>query len=345
MNIRTSRIVGLAGVIAGCWLSFAACAASVDDEGLRKEALSELGLLPAIAVSLDAPMARLGRELFWDTRLSGDGRTACASCHHAADWGADRRPFSPDARRKLTSRNSQTVFNSMLQPSLRWTGDRKSGAHQAERSLTGSMGFNEAAQVVPLLQQHGYEKAFKSIWPNEPAPLTPTNYAKALEAYQSTLVTPSAFDRFLEGNLSALTTPQKAGLRVFLDAGCADCHSGPLLGGKSLRKFGVRRPYWEATKSSKQDLGLAETTKKEEDHARFRVSMLRNIAKTGPYFHDGSVSDLPGAVQVMAEVQLGNRLSEQELKSLVEFLESLTGEVPANFSPPSRETNKAGNKN
>lgn len=147
-------------------------------------------------------------------------------------------------------------------------------------------------------------------------------------------MTPAPFDRFLSGENDALTAQQKAGLKVFLDAGCADCHSGPLLGGRGLKQFGLKKDYWLATRSEKQDAGLFETTKVESDRNRFRVSMLRNIAKTGPFFHDGSIADLKEAAQAMAEVQLGSRLPEADAAGIVSFLESLTGAIPANYHAP-----------
>lgn len=300
-------VLGLAAFVS----AGTALAQAPDDTRLQSEAQKQFGVLESVPPSAIGPAAELGRALFWDTRLSADGQTACASCHHAADWGADRRPFSPDARGKLTARNSQTVFNAMLQPALRWTGDRKSGAHQAERSLTGSMGFTNAVAVVPLLRRHGYEPRFRQVWPDDPAPLTVTNYAKALETYQSTLVTPAPFDRFLAGDRTALNGSQKAG----------------------LRRFGVKKPYWEATKSAKRDTGLHETTKLEGDRDKFRVSMLRNVAQTAPYFHDGSVAELKEAVQVMADVQLGRRLSDADAAAVEQFFGSLSGDVPMSFSP------------
>ena len=282
---------------------------------------------------LEQPMVQLGRRLFWDQRLSSTGTIACASCHTVEAWGADARPTSTDARGRQTKRNSQTVLLAMLQPKLRWTSDRDSGAHQAEKSLTGSMGFAKADDVVPLLQQHGYEDHFRAAWPDVAEPVTPQHYAQALQAYQATLVTPAPFDRFLQGDTNALTAAQKHGLRTFLDTGCADCHDGALLGGTRLRKFGVEKPYWEATGSAKVDEGLFTTTEKEADRHRFRVSMLRNVAKTGPWFHDGSVADLQRAVQVMAEVQFGERLADADAAAIVAFLASLTGEVPRHYGP------------
>jgi len=283
---------------------------------------------------LEKPMVELGRHLFWDKRLSANATIACASCHAAKNWGADSARFSKDARGKLTKRNSQTVFNSMLQPHLRWTGDRKSGAHQAENSLAGSLGFANADEVVALLEQHGYESKFQNAFPSIADPMSPANYAKAIEAYQATLTTPAAFDRYLTGQVDALSDEQKTGLQIFMDIGCADCHSGKLMGGESLEKFGVYHEYWTATRSDARDDGLFESTKVDSDRYQFRTSMLRNIEKTGPYFHDGSVANLSEAVRVMAKVQLDRDLEPEQIESIVAFLSSLTGEVPQNYSDP-----------
>jgi cytochrome c peroxidase len=272
--------------------------------------------------------------LFWDARLSSDGKTACASCHFARDWGADRRRFSIDARGAATSRHSPTVFNAMSQPTLRWLGDRKSGADQAEGSLTGSMGFASKQAGLELLAQLNYLAAFRAAFPQDAEPLSARNYGRALEAYQATLTTPAPFDRFLAGEDGALTGQQMAGLRAFIAGGCAGCHGGPLLGGAMLQRFGVVREYWLETGSEKIDLGRYAMTKKEEDRYVFRVPMLRNVAKTAPYFHDGSVERLDRAVRVMAAVQLGRTLDDDTVSDIVAFLESLTGEIPTHYAPP-----------
>jgi len=327
------RLAGTAAVTAiTCGLGTAG--AIGDDHKLREEAKDLFAAIKAVPdAAINAPDATLGRALFWDTRVSGDGKTACASCHLPEDWGADRRRYSPDAKGKQTSRNSQTVFNAMSQPSLRWTGDRKSGAHQAEKSLAGSMGFASAEAVVPLLKGLGYEAAFRAAFPGDAEFVSPANYGRALQAYQATLMTPAAFDRFLAGDNGALTAQQKTGLQTLMSVGCADCHHGPLLGGDSIQKFGLRKDYWEATRSEKKDVGRFEATQKEADRYKFRVSMLRNIAKTAPYFHDGSVGTLDEAVQVMADVQLRGRLSDKEAAAIVTFLGALTGKVPKHFAP------------
>jgi cytochrome c peroxidase len=315
---------------------FALAGAAKADEPLRREAAALFGRITAGTVSPASPQARLGRALFWDTRLSLDGKTACASCHAAGDWGADRRPSSIDARGEATSRHSPTVFNAIGQPALRWLGDRKTGADQAEGSLTGSMGFASKQEGVARLAKLDYLAAFRASYPQDPEPLSARNYGRALEAYEATLVTPAPFDRFLGGDDSALSGRQKAGLRAFIATGCAGCHDGPLLGGGTFQRFGVVKDYWVETGSKKPDLGRFASTKKEEDRYVFRVPMLRNVAKTAPYFHDGSVDRLDRAVRIMGAVQLGRTLDAAAVTSIVAFLESLTGEVPAHYAPPGK---------
>jgi cytochrome c peroxidase len=300
---------------------------------LRAQAQALFGALEAPA-GMDAQQAVLGRALFFDTRIASDGKTGCVSCHLAEHWGTDGRAHSPDARGKLTERNSQSVFNAAGQPSLRWRGDRRSAAHQAEDSLKGSLGFVRAENVVPVLKSLGYEAAFKRAFPQDPQPVSPANFGHALEAYQHTLVTPGPFDTYLQGDEAALTARQKAGLRAFIGNGCAGCHNGPLLGGNGYQKFGLVRDYWPATGSKEVDKGRYAVTGKEADRYVFRVQMLRNVAKTAPYFHDGSAAQLHDAVRIMAAVQFGRELDTAETDAIVAFLEVLTGPVPSHFAPP-----------
>jgi len=306
------------------------------DPQLRREALALFGRLEAPAAAAATREAELGRALFWDERLSLDGKTSCGSCHFARDWGADRRAFSPDARGALTSRHSPTVFNSMSQPALRWLSDRKTGADQAEGSLTGSLGFRSKDAALEMLRKLDYLAAFRAAYPQDAEPLTTKNYGRAVAAYQATLVTPAPFDRFLGGDDRALSDRQKAGLRAFMANGCGACHSGVLLGGTANQRFGLMKDYWLETGSTKVDEGRFAATKKDEDKYVFRVPMLRNVAKTAPYFHDGSVDRLDRAVRVMASVQLGRALDDATTQAIVAFLESLTGEVPSNYAPPGR---------
>lgn len=307
------------------------------DEALRAEAGKLFGRIEAPPRGGASAEQELGRALFWDVRASLDVNTACASCHPARDWGADRRRYSRDARGNLTGRNSQTIFNSMSQPTLRWTGDRKSGAHQAEGSMTGSMGFATHADALARLQSLGYLELFRAVYPRDANPLSTANYGRALQAYQETLVTPAPFDAFLAGKDDALSEPARRGLRTFINTGCGGCHNGPLLGGTQFYKFGITRDYWLETQSEKIDLGRAAASKKDEDRYVFRVPMLRNIARTAPYFHDGAVAKLDEAVRIMGLVQLGRTLDPAAVTDIVAFLEALTGAIPANYAPPGQK--------
>ncbi len=325
-----------------CWLVLAAlalgsCAIQVDESTrvLRERSAALFGTVqPVSEAEVAAPQAVLGRALFWDTRLSLDGKTACASCHARADWSADRRPLSINAKGEPTTLHSQPMFMAQDQTALRWYGDRKDGSHQAEKSITGSMGMPTAQAMVPLLDKYNYGAMFKVAFPEQAEPLSPANYAKALQAYERTLRTPAPFDDFLRGDHAALTPLQLEGLDRFMASGCIACHSGPLLGGNSLRKFGLVKDYWLATRSARVDEGLFTVTKQPDDKYVFRVAMLRNIEKTSPYFHDGSVASLDRAVRVMAEVQLGRTLPDKDVLAIVAFLGSLTGALPAHYAPP-----------
>ena len=318
----------------------AACSTLVGDN-VSPQLLAQTKVLfapvqPVSEQEVNTPSAVLGRALFWDQRVSRDGKTACASCHEAADWSSDKRRFSINARGLPTTMHSQPVFLSQEQPALRWLGDRRDGAHQARGSITGSMGFDTAEAVVPVLKALGYEAMFRATFPGQADPVTPDNYAKAIEVYQRTLRTPAAFDKFLNGDNKALSSQQVVGLEKFVAYGCVGCHSGALLGGTAFQKFGLVKDYWAATGSEKVEPGRFAVTKKEEDKQVFRVAMLRNIAKTAPYFHDGSVAKLEDAVRVMAEVQLGRKAPDADVADIVAFLGSLTGDIPKHYAAPAQ---------
>jgi cytochrome c peroxidase len=196
------------------------------------------------------------------------------------------------------------------------------------------MGFAKPADILPVLRQHGYEPLFRAAFPDQSDPVTPANYGLALQAYQTTLRTPAPFDRWLAGEDRAMDERQVRGLRRFVETGCVGCHNGPLLGGRMLQRFGIVQEYWRQTGSTGIDAGLASVTRKEEDRFVFRVPILRNVARTAPYFHDGTVAELRQATRIMARVQLGQELDEAALDELVAFQEALTGEIPPHFAPP-----------
>jgi cytochrome c peroxidase len=198
------------------------------------------------------------------------------------------------------------------------------------------MGFAKAEDVLPILKLLGYSDLFKAAYPSQEEPVNTANYANAIQAYERTLRTPAAFDRFIAGDALALNKQQIEGMNKFVSFGCVGCHSGPLLGGTTLQKFGLTKDYWLATGSVNPDTGRFNITKKEEDKYFFRTAMLRNISKTAPYFHDGSVAKIEDAISIMAELQLGRKIDAKDAADIAAFFESLTGDVPAHYAAPSK---------
>ena len=317
-------------------LTLPVCASAQDGGELRSAALALFGTVASVTdEERRDPKVVLGQALFWDVRLSVNGSVACASCHLPEVWGADDRPFSINARGEATSRHAQTVFNSQLaQAGLRWVADRPTGAAQAVGSITGSMGFEDAGDIVPVLRRHGYRPLFEAAFPDDSDPVSIEHYGRALQAYEETLRTPSRFDRWLQGDDAAMTDEEVRGLGRFMEIGCAGCHNGPLLGGTMLQRFGQVEEYFKHTGSSDADVGLMKSTGNEADRYVFRVQPLRNVSRTAPYFHDGSVADLRSATRIMARVQLGRELNETELDELIAFQAALAGDVPTNFRAP-----------
>jgi cytochrome c peroxidase len=282
-------------------------------------------------------LATLGRRLFFETRVSADGRVGCVSCHLPERWGTDGRAKAVGTFGRENPRNAPTVFNAGAQIAQHWRGDRESLEDQARRALLGPPSFgleSEEAAAERLKSLPGYPAAFQQAFPADSDPVSAANWAVALAAYERTLATPSAFDAWLEGKSDAMDARATRGLAVFMDVGCAGCHRGQLLGGDAFEKFGVRRDYWTRTGSAKLDAGRFDATHEEADRYVFKVAPLRNVAKTAPYFHDGSVASLSDAVTIMADVQLGRTLNADALQAVLGFLEALTGPVPANYSAP-----------
>jgi len=227
------------------------------------------------------------------------------------------------------------VLNAALQLSEHWRGERVSVEDQAAKALTGPPSFgnpNSESAMATLRAIPGYPELFAQAFPGFASPITPENWGAALGAYERTLLTPAPFDSWLAGDDTALPPGTRVGLRTFIHTGCSGCHNGTGVGGGMYQKFGVVTEYWKATGSRDVDKGRADVTKKSEDTYVFKVASLRNVAMTPPYFHDGSIAMLPGAIRVMARVQLGKTLSDQEVQEIVTFLGSLTGPLPANFA-------------
>lgn len=321
--------------LAAAGLSIAATGATRAD-ALPTDAKRVFAPLPAPS-SAASDKVTLGRRLFFETRVSADGNVGCVHCHQPDLQGTDALPKSFGVFGKANPRNAPTVFNAALQFKEHWRGDRESLEEQAEKSLLGpaSFGNPDFATVVSKLKSiPGYPELFAKAFPEDKDPVNEKNWGKAIAAFERTLPQPTKFDAFLNGDAKALSAAEQAGLRKFIDVGCANCHDGVGLGGSSFQKFGVISEYWKATGVAEPDKGRADVTKNEADLYVFKVPSLRNVAKTGPYFHDGSVAELPRAVRIMGKVQLGTDLSDKDVESIVAFLGSLTQPVPANYSAP-----------
>jgi len=187
---------------------------------------------------------------------------------------------------------------------------------------------NTPDQVIATLKSMPqYPEWFKAAFPGEADPVTFDNFAKAIEAFEATLITPAPFDAYLNGDDAAMTEPQKQGLALFIDKGCSACHAGINVGGEGYFPFGlIEKPGADVLPEN--DKGRFAVTNTADDSYVFRAAPLRNIALTAPYFHSGKVWDLKQAVAVMGTAQLGEELNDEEVGLIVAFLDSLTGKMP-----------------
>ncbi|MDX5321594.1 MAG: cytochrome-c peroxidase [Bacteroidota bacterium] len=306
------------------------------DIARQQKAMAIFRQLPEPADATSAK-AVLGKKLYFETALSINNSLSCNSCHMLDKYGVDNLPTSPGHEGKKGDRNSPTVYNASFHLAQFWDGRAANLTEQAKGPILNpvEMGIpDEKTAVARIKAIPEYTALFAAAFPDEKEPITYNNIAGAIAAFEETLITPAPFDAYLAGDLNALTPQQKEGLDLFINKTCISCHMGPGLGGAIYQKFGlVNGPYWDYTHSEKHDRGRAEITKNDGDEYFFKVPSLRNIEKTGPYFHDGSVSDLSEAVKIMGHTQLGQEFTPEEIASLVEFLKSLTGEIPGHVAP------------
>jgi cytochrome c peroxidase len=302
---------------------------------LWKQAKSQFAPLPKVIASTDNPVTaektRLGKMLFYETRVSVDGTVSCFKCHVIPLYGTDGLPKAIGNQNKVNPRNAPTVLNAAGQISEHWIGNRSSVEDQAKQALIGPPSFGLALYedaVRKLNAVPDYAILFRKAFPESRDPVSVDNFANAIGTWERTLVTPARFDKFLEGDASQLKTDESMGLKDFMGTGCVMCHSGTYVGGQSYRKFGITQPYWELTHSAQIDSGRYVVTHKEDDRFVFKVPTLRNVEMTSPYFHDGSIDSLSAAVRIMAQLQLGSTLDDTTTKAIVAFLKSLTGKIP-----------------
>jgi cytochrome c peroxidase len=276
-----------------------------------------------------AAKVSLGRQLYFDVRLSKDRDLSCNSCHDLDAYGVDSQPTSTGHKKQHGGRNSPTVFNASLNFSQFWDGRAPDVEEQAKGPILNpiEMAMPDAASVETTLRGvPEYQAAFKAAFPGEAQPLTYMNVGKAIGAFERGLVTPGRWDRYLKGEKDALTAHEKEGLKTFLNVGCMVCHTGVALGGSMFERAGAVEPW-----PNQSDKGRANVTHAAGDEMMFKVPTLRNVVKTGPYFHDGSATSIDEAVRLMGKHQLGIDLQPEEVSAIVAWLGSLTATPPADY--------------
>jgi cytochrome c peroxidase len=284
-----------------------------------------------------AEKVELGKMLYHDPRLSSTGTVSCASCHNTMLGGEDNRPNSMGVNGQTGGRSAPTVWNSAFNKVQFWDGRAASLEAQAAGPVTNpiEMGMKSWDDVVVRLKSiEGYQQAFEQVFGKDA--ISQDNATKAIAAYERTLITPnSPYDKYVDGDKSALNAQQVRGMEKVAELGCTSCHSGAAFNGAGMfQRFPVTsNGYFEAQYHFKKDKGLAEVTKNPADEHLWKVPTLRNIALTAPYFHNGSVKTLEQAVTLMGKLQLGKDLSKDDVADITAFLNGLTGEFPKQKMP------------
>lgn len=280
---------------------------------------------------LNPDRVALGERLYHDPNLSLDGTISCASCHNITKGGDDGMQFSPGVGGLLGGVNSPTTLNSHLNFVQFWDGRADSLEAQAAGPIENPVEMaNTFPNVIAYLEsEDSYVEGFKKAFGD--AEINQNTITTAIADYERTLTTlNSPFDRWLEGDDDALNPQELAGLQAFMDVGCSSCHQGQGVGGTMYQRMGNVKDYFGSLERSldETDYGRYNVTKKEEDKFRFKVPMLRNVAETAPYMHDGYTDDLGEIVRIMALHQLGQNLEQQQIDDIVAFLGTLTGDMP-----------------
>ena len=283
------------------------------------------------SIPVDPTKVKLGRMLYNDVRLSVDNSISCASCHDLSKGGTDNKPFSEGVGGQFGGINAPTVFNATFNFVQFWDGRAADLAAQAAGPPTNpvEMAHKSWRDIENILAaDKDFAQAFTAVYPDG---VTEANICNAIAEYEKTLITPnSAFDRYLKGDKEALTEQQILGYELFKQNSCATCHAGVNLGGLTYEFMGTHKDYFatRGTELTEEDYGRG---KQEEDvffDHRFKTPGLRNVALTAPYFHDATQATLLDAVNAMAEYQTDNHLTDEEAQAIVEYLNTLTGEIP-----------------
>jgi cytochrome c peroxidase len=324
---RTGKQLTLYLALAGCCLLGTVAAADPPPADFPNGPVGEPIVPLPLTLEFDPDRAALGEKLFYDRRLSRDGTLACVSCHNLAEGGDDGLVLPGRAEGRSGEVNTPTIFNSALSFRLGWRGTYRRLADQVDADIEDPRLMNSSWDEVlgKLRADSGYAAAFARTYGDG---VTRQNVLDALASFHRSLITPNArFDQYLRGRDDALTEAEKGGYRLFKSLGCVSCHQGRNIGGNLFQKVGIFADYFASRGNVREiDFGRFLDTGAQHDLFVFRVPSLRNVAVTAPYFHDGSVAELGDAVRKMGEIQLGESLTDDEIRLIVQFLHSLTGE-------------------
>jgi cytochrome c peroxidase len=315
---------------------------TAEDLELRELALAFTSPMPENAFgdrAISHELVELGKMLYYEPRISKSGLISCNTCHSLATFGVDMLPVSLGHGWQTGPINAPTVLNAAFHRTQFWDGRAADVEEQATMPILDALEMAATKEhVLAVLNSiPEYVALFSKAFPQEAEPLNYDNVGVAIGAFERTLVTFSPFDKFLNGDPDALHADQKAGLRLFAETGCQACHRGQALGGNLFAFF--QSPAERA--ASKAHPGRFGFTEKESDKHFFKVPTLLNVARTYPYFHDGSEWDLEKAMKIVGKDMLNKEFTDEEMKQLVAFMESLTGELPLQartipILPPSR---------
>ncbi len=280
------------------------------------------------SLSVHPEKVALGFTLYHDTRLSADNTVSCATCHDLGTAGVDRKQFSEGIQGQFGGVNAPTVYNAALNFVQFWDGRAADLREQtAGPPLNpvemGHISFDDI--IDALAQDKELTEIFNRVYPDG---FTEYNVTDAIAEFEKTLLTPARFDRYLRGDLAALTPEELEGYEEFKENRCATCHVGMNIGGQSFEYMGIKSNYFDyrGTDLTEGDLGRFAVTGEEYDKHRFKTPSLRNVVLTYPYMHDGTILTIEDAIRVMHEFQIGGQIDDREMQRIVTFLHTLTGE-------------------
>jgi cytochrome c peroxidase len=287
---------------------------------IPKSQLEVLKLIDLASNPITKEKVALGKKLYFDPRLSKSSLISCNTCHNLALGGVDgvAAAIGHKWRANPHHLNSPTVYNSVFNSAQFWDGRSPNLEDQAQGPIQAApeMAAPKELVVKRITSIPAYVQEFaKAYGDNEK--ITFKKIADTIAVFERTLVTPSRYDDFLNGDNNALDKAEKVGLSMFIDKACVACHDGVAMGGK-MQAFEVVKKYkFSAVGDFKGD-----------KNGMVKAPTLRNIQETAPYFHNGKIWNLKEAIQEMGRIQLGLKINDKEAKSIELFLNSLTGRKP-----------------